>query len=303
MPPPSSQQHSGASPPPLGAPPSLGTPPLPLRLDPTAPISPPPPRNPARKRRRAITDAERRELRLYNATGPGGKRNWQVLQAWFSDKYDHTLNQSSISESLSSKFQRLDSGVRHPESKKQRVCEWPDLENVLFDWQQRQQGKEAAITGEILKGMALVFWNKLPQYSDEPQPRFSTGWLDAFKARYKIKKFRRHGESGAVDRVVVEEELSELREDLKDVDSEDIYNMDETGLFWKTSPDGTLATKQTAGGKHEKAQITANFCCNATGTRKLKPWFIGKAKTSRCFGSSGVKADNLAMVWRANKTA
>ena len=150
--------------------------------------------------------------------------------------------------------------------------------------------------------MTLVFWNKLPQYSNEPQPRFSTGWLDAFKARYKIKKFRRHKESGAVDRVVVEEELSKLREDLKDVDSEDIYNMDETGLFWKTSLDGTLATEQTPGGKHEKARITANFCCNVTGTRKLKPWFIGKAKIPRCFGSSGVKADNLAMVWRANKT-
>ena len=90
--------------------------------------------------------------------------------------------------------------------------------------------------------MALVFWNKLPQYSNEPQPRFSTGWLDIFKARYKIKQFRRYGESGAVDRVLVEGELVELREDLKDVDNEDIYNIDETGLFWKTSPDGTLAT-------------------------------------------------------------
>ena len=149
----------------------------------------------------------------------------------------------------------------------------------------------------------MVFWNKLPQYSDESQPRFSTGWLDAFKARYKIKRFRRHGKAGAVDRILVKEELIELREDLKDVDNENIYNIDETGLFWKTSPDGTLATEQTAGGKHEKARITANFCCNVTGKHKLKPWFIGKAKIPRCFGNAGVKADNLAMVWRANKSA
>ena len=100
----------------------------------TAPISTPSSQNPTRKRRRAITDAERRDLRLHNATGPGGKRTWQVLQAWFSKKYGHTLNQSTISESLSSRFQQLDSGdILHPNQKKQRACEWPDLETALFE--------------------------------------------------------------------------------------------------------------------------------------------------------------------------
>ena len=58
-----------------------------------------------------------------------------MLQAWFSDKYNHTLNQSLISESLSSRFQQLDGGITHLEQKKQLACEWPDLENALFDWQ------------------------------------------------------------------------------------------------------------------------------------------------------------------------
>ena len=91
--------------------------------------------------------------------------------------------------------------------------------------------KEATITGDILRGMAKTFFNKLPQYEDEPEPRFSTGWLDGFKARYKIKKYTRHGDAGAVDRVTVEVELTELREDLKIFECDDIYNMDETGLF------------------------------------------------------------------------
>lgn len=79
--------------------------------------------------------------------------------------------------------------------------------------------------------------------------------------------------------------------------------MDKTGLFWKSSPDGTLATQQTAGGKTQKAQITANFCCNVTGSQKLKPWFIGKAQNPRCFGRSGLHVENFAMVWRNNAKA
>ena len=70
--------------------------------------------------------------------------------------------------------------------------------------------------------------------------------------------------------MIVKEELSKLQEDLKDANSKDIYNMDEISLFWKTSPDNTLVAEQTVGGKCEKTQIMADFCCNA-GTRKLEP--------------------------------
>ena len=95
-------------------------------------------------------------------------------------------------------------------------------------------------------------------------------------------------------------QLVDLREDLKDVDLQDVYNMDESGLFWKASPDGTLATERTAGTKVQKARITANFCCNADGSHKLPPWFIGTAKNPRCFGRAGVNAENLAVVWKHN---
>ena len=59
------------------------------------------------------------------------------------------------------------------------------------------------------------------------------------------------------------------------------------------SPDGTLATEAYAGGKLEKSRFTANFCCKASGTKKLLPWFIGTAKTLRCFTDVGVNIANL----------
>ena len=149
--------------------------------------------------------------------------------------------------------------------------------------------------------MASRFWLSLPQYTGQEMPKWSTGWLDGFKARYNIKRYRNFGEVGAVNQIAIEVELEELREQLRSYSNENIYNMDETGLFWKMTPDSTLATMQTPGGKHEKARITANFCCNVDGSHKLPPWFIGKAAKPRCFGSANIKIKNFNAVWRHNK--
>ncbi len=77
--------------------------------------------------------------------------------------------------------------------------------------------------------------------------------------------------------------------------------MDETALYWKTVPDNTLAIVQMAGGKVTKARITANFCCNASGTDKLPIWFIGTAAKPRCFSTSSVNISELPAVWRSNR--
>ena len=103
--------------------------------------------------------------------------------------------------------------------------------------------KESAITGDILKSIAKVFFNKLSQYYDELQPRFSTGQLDGFKVRYKIKKYLRYGDAEAVDRVIIKVELSELRQDIQTFDVEDIFNIDKIELFQKASSNGTLTTQ------------------------------------------------------------
>ena len=101
----------------------------------------------------------------------------------------------------------------------------------------------------------------------------------------------------------VNKELEELRTMLIPYKADDIYNMDETALYWKTIPDWTLANEPRSGGKKIKNRITVNLCCNATGTHKLDIWFIGTSKKPRCFSSSRVNINNLNMEWRYNKTA
>jgi hypothetical protein len=45
------------------------------------------------------------------------------------------------------------------------------------------------------------------------------------------------------------------------------------------------------------------FCCNADGSEKMAPWYIGTAKKPRIFAASGVNIENLNLRWRSNGTA
>ena len=253
------------------------------------------------KRRRAITDVQRKDLRIHGQAliRENGKWTTPQLVEFFNNKYDRVLTQSTISESLSEKFKHLD-GQEHPlrpDSKKRRESKWPDLDAALFEWQQRMLANRYILTNEMLKSTAKALFYKLPQYHNVEPPKFSTHWLNDYKARFEVEKYIRDGD------LDVGKVLEKIREKLKLYKTEDIYNMDETALLWKMSPDDTLTREVKAGGKLEKARITVNLACNVTGTRKLPPWIIGKARTPRCFGNSGVHVDNFPMVWRYNTKA
>jgi hypothetical protein len=140
-------------------------------------------------------------------------------------------------------------------------------------------------------------------YPDHPPFEFSNGWFEAFKVRHGIKKHHKFGESGSVDMTTVATALSGIRQVLDAYEWCDIYNMDESGLFYRMqvhtvsskryqmslslanyacSPtlqaDNSLATKQLEGRKQSKERLTLALCCNGDGSNKLPLWVIGKFK-------------------------
>lgn len=272
-----------------------------LQDRPTSSIEPPT----KKQRRIPITEAERRDLRQQKYVIHKGEISQKALRQWFFDNHRRWLNQSTISESLGDTYIYLDgsSYLARPDLKRRTPSDWPALESCLFEWQQRMMAKNTTVTGYLLLEMAERFYQKLPQYRNTTPPQFSQGWLQGFKKRHAIRRFRRVGEAASVNTAMVEEELKVLRLALANYHLNDIFNMDETALFWKMTPDSTLATVQRPGMKLEKARITANFCCNASGTQKLFPWFIGTAKRPRCFTGANVNIANLPLVWRSNKKA
>jgi hypothetical protein len=61
------------------------------------------------KRRRALTDHDRREIRKHNSEHPTSQ---QGLVDWYYQKTGHPLNQSQISRILSSQYDYLDDDKR-----------------------------------------------------------------------------------------------------------------------------------------------------------------------------------------------
>lgn len=58
-----------------------------------------------------------------------------------------------------------------------------------------------------------------------------------------------------------------------------IYNADETGLYWHSVPENTQASKyekSTSGRKISKDRISILLCANADGLQKLTPVILGK---------------------------
>lgn len=65
-----------------------------------------------------------------------------------------------------------------------------------------------------------------------------------------------------------------------------IYNADESGLFWKLLPEKTYVSnseKNAPGRKSEKQRITFLCCTNASGNHKINLLVLGKAKNPRAF--------------------
>ena len=104
-------------------------------------------------------------------------------------------------------------------------------------------------------------------------------------ARYNVSFQNMNGESAKVVDVVVSAWVKQLGDMLKDYAFEDIYNADETGLFFKCRPSKTfnIIGEKCFNGERSKERLTILFAANMTGTDKLTPLVIGKSQNPRCF--------------------
>lgn len=169
----------------------------------------------------------------------------------------------------------------HGNVKRQRKVEFPRLEKCLLDWLKQARDRNIPIHGPLLKGKAQDFASKIG-IKDFAS---SNGWLEGFKRRHDLSFKKVTGESKSVNLDVCNRWTEDLPTLLEGYDPENIYNADETGLFFKCLPDKTFTFREDDchGGKQSRERLTLLHCANMTGTDKLPLLVIGKAKQPRCF--------------------
>ena len=94
------------------------------------------------------------------------------------------------------------------------------------------------------------------------------------------------GEEGSVSEEMLHDWTSRQLPDLLEKFSpDDIFNADETGLFWKCLPDKyfSLQGARCSGGKRSKDRIIVLVCANMSGSEKLHLLVIGRFAKPRCF--------------------
>lgn len=158
---------------------------------------------------------------------------------------------------------------------------YSELENVLFSWYQQARASGIPIDGTILKEKSL----KIAETMGIENFSASNGWISRFKQRHGLVFKKLAGESAAVDTNATDLWFQRLPELLEEYEPRDIYNADETGLFFNCLPDRTLALKGESchGGKSAKERLTVLLCTNSDGSDKQVPIVIGKSAKPRCF--------------------
>ncbi|GFU91055.1 tigger transposable element-derived protein 1 [Trichonephila clavipes] len=160
---------------------------------------------------------------------------------------------------------------------------------------------------------ALKFYKELKESepstsSRESNPQFSasTGWLTGFIKRHSFHNLKIKGEVASADEEAARKYPEKLAKIIKDGEycAHQVFNADETGLFWKKIPTRTYIAKseKTASGfKAAKDRVTLLLCSNASGDRMLKPLLVNRSLKPRAL--KGKDLNTLPVHWMANKKA
>ena len=113
----------------------------------------------------------------------------------------------------------------------------------------------------------------------------SRGWFANFKKRFCLKNYKLHGEAGSVDINTVYDWIDRFASVFEKYSIENIFNHDETALFYEQLSQRTYATRDELdlrGVKQSKKRVTVLVGASYTG-EKLPIYAIGKFQKPRCF--------------------
>lgn len=176
---------------------------------------------------------------------------------------------------------------------------FPDVEQALLSWFKDARARNIPVSGALLQrkaqDLALLLGHKEEDFAA------SSGWLQRFRSRHEISCHVASGESACVDRESCEKWLERVQPVLAKYEERDVYNVDETGVFFKLLPERSLSLngEKCHGGKRSKDRVTALVATNMDGSDKRKLTVIGKSQRPRCFKDM----HRMPVEYRANTKA
>ena len=165
------------------------------------------------------------------------------------------------------------------------------MENALFIWMQDIHKRGAPIDSLLVREKALALYSNFTVANggegsaNAPVFQASKGWFDRFKRRFSLRNIKTVGESGSADHDAAKQYPEEFKGIIEEGGycEEQVFNMDETALFWKKMTSRTFISREervAPGFKPSKDRLTLLFCGNAAGDM-IKPGLIYKSLNPR----------------------
>lgn len=157
-------------------------------------------------------------------------------------------------------------GVSRMSSKRSRILD--DVEKLLLIWINERGLQGDTINENIICEKAKAIFADLVKKSsgsstaeNEEQFKGSHGWFEKFKRRTGIHSVVRHGETASSDTKAAENFIGDFKKlvDFEGYLPQQVFNCDETGLFWKKKPKQTYITTEEnalSGHKPMKNRLT-----------------------------------------------
>ncbi|KAK7499105.1 hypothetical protein BaRGS_00009652 [Batillaria attramentaria] len=140
--------------------------------------------------------------------------------------------------------------------KRARHMLYGDIDAAVWEWFCSARAKGMPVSGPLLQQKAMMFSVTL----GHDEFTASNGWLQCFKNRHNIRAAALSGESGEVNEADVTDWLKRVPALIQEggYTPDNIFNVDETGLFFRALPDKTLAQKgeRCHGRKKSKDRFT-----------------------------------------------
>jgi len=131
-----------------------------------------------------------------------------------------------------------------------RPVQFPELDKAMQIWTSQAIADGVPLTDMILQQKGLEFAKTL---NIEDHLKCANGWVYRFKLRNGLQRVNFSGEANSAPLETLLEERLRLRALLAKYNEENIYNADETGLFFRMEPNQTLSTGKISGRKKVKS--------------------------------------------------
>ena len=213
-----------------------------------------------------------------------------MTQKYAAEKYG--VKPNSVSGIMKNK-------VKITTEKKFKASLYSGVDQDLRAWFEGNRARKVPISGDLFLAKAADIGRSVNL--NPPSMVF----INSFKKRHEILFRRIHGESGDADKQGKEEWLKENLPLIMFYAPSDVYKMDESGLFFRALPSGTLCFKEEVvkGTKTSKDRITLAVRVNMDGSYK-ELLAIGKSANPRCFRKKPPVLPCMATskAWRTVKT-